>query len=354
MQIDFHHAVTYVLARLANFSQQEAEIIAYSAQYVDDATESGVIEFDNGALFYHESSAHKMLDYRDFRELGTRNVWMPFHFLPGNSGLEAHKDPGGSFINKLICRPNSPVAQDMVKACLANRQKPYGLHQLGITMHVYADTWAHQGFAGVNHIVNDANDLQSNNHKFDTGILNKLVGYFIGDTYPLGHGPVLSYPDQPFLIWEYTNGLGERIRRDNPKDYMQAVDYMFHVLTAHREGNANISFDNTEKLPNEDREQIKHLFTSLIDDDGEKRHQRWLKAIAKGTFSFGKETIHYDPNQKLWKMQALKPAHFGRPRIIAYSDGFLTSDWKLFHDALMAHRFTVIREILPSYHICAV
>ena len=128
MQIDFHHAVTYVLARLADFSRQEAEIVAYSAQYVDDATESGVIEFDNGALYYHEGSAHKMLDYRDFRELGTRNVWMPFHFLPGNSGLGAGKNPGGSFINKLICRPNSPVAQDMVRSCIDKRNKPYGLH----------------------------------------------------------------------------------------------------------------------------------------------------------------------------------------------------------------------------------
>ena len=354
MQIDFHHAVTYVLARLADFSQADAEIIAYSAQYVDDATESGVTEFDNGAMFYHEGSAHKMLDYRDFRELGTRNVWMPFHFLPGNSGLGAGKNPGGSFINKLICRPNSPVAQDMVKACLDNRHKPYGLHQLGITMHVYADTWAHQGFAGVNHLVNDADQLKSNNHTFDTGILNKLASYFIGEAYPLGHGAVLSYPDQPYLIWEYTNGLGERIHRDNPKDYMQAIDYMFHVLTTYRQNNGNISFSRLEKMPAADRDQIKHLFTTLDDEDGEKRHQHWLQEIAKGSFSFGKETLNYNPNEKRWKMQALKPVNYGRPKVIAYTDDFLKSNWKLFHDALMAHRFTVMRDILPSYHICAV
>ena len=53
-------------------------------------------------------------------------------------------------------------------------------------------------------------------------------------------------------------------------------------------------------------------------------------------------------------MQALKPADKGRPKIIAYSDDFLASNWKLFHDALMALRFTLIRDILPSYNICAV
>ena len=41
MQIDFHHAVTYVAARLAGFSANDAGIIAHSAQYVDDAVNAG-------------------------------------------------------------------------------------------------------------------------------------------------------------------------------------------------------------------------------------------------------------------------------------------------------------------------
>ena len=32
---------------------------------------------------------------------------------------------------------------------------------------------------------------------------------------------------------------------------------------------------------------------------------------------------------------------------------FLISDWKMFHDALQAHRFEVIHEILPKYGISA-
>jgi len=48
MQIDFHHAVTYVVARMAGFNHNEADTISYSAQYVDDATNDGVIEFTNG------------------------------------------------------------------------------------------------------------------------------------------------------------------------------------------------------------------------------------------------------------------------------------------------------------------
>jgi len=51
MQIDFHHAVTYVVARLAGFGHREAEVVAYCAQYVDDARNTGEIIFDSGAMY---------------------------------------------------------------------------------------------------------------------------------------------------------------------------------------------------------------------------------------------------------------------------------------------------------------
>ena len=51
MQVDFHHATTYVLARIAGFEQPEAETIAYASQYVDDATSEGAVCFDNGAVY---------------------------------------------------------------------------------------------------------------------------------------------------------------------------------------------------------------------------------------------------------------------------------------------------------------
>ncbi|MBN1760736.1 MAG: hypothetical protein JW863_20575 [Chitinispirillaceae bacterium] len=92
MQIDFHHAVTYVIARCAGFSAADSSIIAYAAQYVDDASNSGVIRFEGGIQYSRISSAHHLVDARNFKELANLLVWIPFHFLPGNGGMNAGKD----------------------------------------------------------------------------------------------------------------------------------------------------------------------------------------------------------------------------------------------------------------------
>ena len=130
MQIDGHHTMTYVLARMVGFTHDEADIISYSAQYVDDATNSGVIEFDNGATFSRISSAHTMevYDMRHYLDAHENNVvWVPFHFLPGNNQKNAGDNVDGSFVNKLVCKPYSPVAVDMLDECMKDVDKSYFL-----------------------------------------------------------------------------------------------------------------------------------------------------------------------------------------------------------------------------------
>jgi hypothetical protein len=352
MQIDFHHGVTYICARLAGFEHQAASTIAYCAQYVDDATNAGLIRFDNGALFSRLSSAHKMLDYRNFRALANYRVWIPFHFLPGNGGLPANQEPNGSFIEKLICRPNSYVAQDMVKECINRRHTSYGLHRLGITMHVYVDTWAHQGFAGVNHRVNEARQWVDGRGQPDRALMNRLKGYFISEALPLGHGAVLSNPDKPFLKWGYTNGRGEQIYRNNPLDFLTAADYMCKAMQRYRLGDPDATVPG---LPEPDKTLIASMLQTITEHDGEARHQRWLAAIADGKFSFGTAEVSYTSKGKgSWKHEALgTEREFDRDNdLFPYQPSFLNSNWKLFHDALQAHHFHVIHELLPRYGIC--
>ena len=347
MQIDFHHAVTYVTARIAGFGHDQANIIAYAAQYVDDATSSGVVTFDNRAMYFRISSAHKMLDPDNLSDPENHLTWLPFHFLPGNDGLSADKEPAGDFIQKIICRPDSPAAREMVDVAIGEKDKPSALHRLGITMHVYADTFAHQGFAGVLHDVNDvvdANDI-GNSGVFGHNPFSFLSAVIEKNLPAIGHARAGTFPDMPFLNWSYKNGMGATITRNNTDIFCDAANALCKAMQRYL--NTPQFGINATDLP-----VIRRLFAETKEEDGEKRHQVWLAAIAAGQFSFGAETISYaDDGRDSWKADALgtstdMPVH-------SYPDNFLQSNWKLFHDALQRHRVTMLHDILPKYGIRA-
>ncbi len=365
MQIDFHNAVTYVVARLANFSHEEAHIIAYSAQYVDDATNDGYITFDTRAMYSRIASAHKMLDYKNFDDLANHHSWIPFHFLPGNDGLPMDQGADLDFMKKIICRPNSFIAKDMVRECIRHKNDKNSLHRLGITMHVYADTWAHQGFAGVIHEANRTTQLTSGSAKLATAtmvedvknyfthLIDHATGHFVADALPLGHGTVLSYPDQPYLKWSYINNAGEKIIRDNPKDFLEAAECMCIAMKSFKAGDESLSATG---LGTKDQEAIEKLIHENDSKEGDERHEKWVDAIRDGVFSFGNSNLTYIPKgENSWKYIALdtKKSKDSGDEIYPYDPSFLNSDWKRFHDALQSHRLYVVQNLLPSYGICA-
>lgn len=360
MQIDFHHTVTYVCARMSGFSHKEADVISYCAQYVDDATNSGILKFNNGARYHRISSAHKILDRRNFSDVDNQRVWVPFHFLPGNDGFPKNENKSDSFIHKLVCKPDSFVVRELLDACRNDIEKPYGLHRLGITMHVYADTYAHQGFAGVKHKINEVNNLKLYNEDIDMADkLSKFFGdawdsvkqKFVNDAFPLGHGAALTCPDKPYLKWSYTDGFGKEVERDNTEIFIIAVETMIGEMINYRNPSPD-TFSFNEK----DLYQIRKNFEAFTEQEGVERHKRWLESIANGDFSFGSVELGFIPKgEGSWKYEAV-----GSDKDIDeeweefnYHPEFLQSNWKMFHDALQAHYFSVINDILPKYGICA-
>ncbi|MGE0356488.1 MAG: DUF6765 family protein [Burkholderiales bacterium] len=370
MQIDFHHGVTYVVARLAGFDEREAMIVAHSAQYVDDATESGEIWFDNGAIYARGYSAHKMLDYRNSKALANHRVWLPFHFLPGNAGESRPASPPAlthdQMIERSICRPNSAPAQALMRAVIRRQDRPYALHRLGVAAHVFADTWAHQGFVGYQHAVNLATQLDAEDQHHERGIFVRLKEFFredwdetrqdiVGTVLPLGHGTVLSYPDRPYLKWAYTNGLGERIERDNPSDFLAAATELHQHFCRYLQyvDEKDAVFEKRYDTPRQFR-RIGEMLANITSEDGDTRHEQWIGAIAGGEFGFRDDVQYVAKGEGSWKAIALGTvvdlgSSEGNP--IAMTPEFARSDWKCFHDALQAHRFYVLNELLPQYGI---
>jgi hypothetical protein len=354
MQIDGHHTLTYVVARYAGINHDTAEKVAYSAQYVDEATNDSQIHFENGAMYDRIVSAHKMLDYRNTQELANNLVWIPFHFLPGNAGFPSSETPEGSFINRLICMPDSQVARDMLKMVAQHWERPYAAQMMGVAMHVYADTFAHQGFAGVIHDVNRVDELESTSTSLLQKVKDNLFSYAISESSPLGHGAALSFPDRPYTSWEYQNGLGKKVERDNTKIFLDAADAMCKAMQCWKSRDTSIDIDNQPGLTKDQLALIKHALLTINDDSGDARHKEWLKWLQEDKFELGAVDLSFDiEGQDSWKFKARGEGKkidgvFKYP----YSETFLTSDWKYFHDALKTYRLEIIRDVLPSYGIC--
>lgn len=358
MEIDFHHGVTYVLARLAGFNSDEAEIIAYSAQYVDDSICDDVVMFDNGAIYKPTCSAHKALDYRNFNKLANHLVWVPFHFLPGNCFKKAGECEE-EFYLKIVCRPNSYIANDMIKECIKRHHESNALYRLGITMHVYADTWAHQGFSGIQHFSNrvqfldddeTSRNLRDKVAKYFSGIFDKELSKFLDDILPIGHGAVLSYPDKPYLRWRYKDFSGKLIERDNSAIFLEAAKNMFVVMKRFRAGSSR---EDVLELEKEIADLLLKQFIEINDFDGSTRHKKWMKGLEKGMFGLSPVKLSYDcDGTGSWEYKAFS----GKKRIIGvkynYGSNFENSDWKKFHDALAEHHFFLLRVLFPQYRLC--
>ena len=140
MNVEFHYYTVYYLAQQAGFSDEDAEVLAYSSQYLDNALVSYEVEHPGGV--YETLVTHHF----GFWDRGQEwDVWIPFHFFPAGRDADrpSRRDAAE---NPLDVQPNSPRAKAMLVEALKSRD----LYRVGIALHTYADTWAHQNFTGRN------------------------------------------------------------------------------------------------------------------------------------------------------------------------------------------------------------
>ncbi|HEY2021062.1 DUF6765 family protein [Paraburkholderia sp.] len=351
MNIDFHYGVVYIAARVGGMTAGDALTVAHACQYVDDATTSGILRFKGGETFERFATAHKLFDYANTENDQNRLVWAPFHFLPAGVG--------DSLAEKAICRPDSEVAREVVRRAIRQRDSETALHRLGVTLHTYVDTWAHQGFAGIESPWNRVHSLQAEDCTHDgwRASLERAVGHliehleedFLTIALPVGHGAALHYPDQPWTRWQYIDGQNNLIARHNLPDFVQAAEMACRAvrgfLAAHED------FENQPGMPDD----VKDAVTTLLDtnrnlDDNLRLStiREWVKA---GRIPGLKEPVpgYIAKGRGSWKYKATglvcDDDSGDRP---AWSSDFEKSDYRLFHDAVKQHRFVITQEILPA------
>jgi hypothetical protein len=337
MDKDFHYYGTYVAARYAGYSTVEAQTIAHAAQYVDDSTHSRLInmgDFDIDFTPIPTTHTKEELGWTtvssgpSLSEL--HQVWIPFHFLPGNYRSQALPDPNyssrireytgprnDSFFTrkwkynekaewefKLLCSPDSPMAIEMINDIINNHKgKPYELHLIGLRMHVFADTAAHAYYSGtpawhVNDVGSKVYDLTVNPKKEVPWLpipggeqSTPTTTIYYDSIFYLGHGRMGHIPDNPWIKYEYSPKWSSTpIVKDNPVEYLNIFKKMVTALKCIKE-QKRFDVQNLEPI---DLEYEKYI--SAVDNILRKKHDfglggkavefrcgLWKKEISSGS-----------------------------------------------------------------------
>jgi len=140
MNVEFHYYSTAFLAVKAGFSLPEATTLAYAGQYVDHHHRALEIVTRRGTVLSHPTQNYSFWD-----PATVAHVLAPFHFLPGGRNPDGSWQPSvrtDGAVSAWDVRPNSPWA----KTLLVEALKTKDLYRIGLALHTFSDTWAHQNF----------------------------------------------------------------------------------------------------------------------------------------------------------------------------------------------------------------
>ncbi len=396
MQKDFHFYTTYVLCRCNGLPHEKARIIAYSSQQVDDAKYGHELEFKEGGRFQQQMTAHEYVSPKILNLRTQYEIYGTYHFIPGNRQDKRKEDGSIPFRHRMLCAKNSEVSQKVFEHVYRQKKEPDFFHSLGIALHAYSDTWAHQDFSALfkfekNNKMNDADHVMVSNNNGDyyepykpgektfdkvRGKAERIGNYIINqfELMKMGHCQVYTLPDEPYRKWKYYHRyLNEHIERDNIEIYLDASKTIYQQLRnlfskpglKHHISEPVIAWEDIEA-------NLEECFS--YEDTLEERNKNWLKAIIAGNFGFAMSDGSLDSfkyARKEWFNKAVeiepkKSRLFDKKKLNCFlmygefnhqslketysrKDGFLTSDWKLFHDAARKYKNFFIHDLLQEY-----
>ena len=347
MQLDMHFYGVYCLCRAAGINEETAELIAYSSQFVDDALGDGTLIFkQEKSAILPTMTSHKPLDLKNAIEEDQYRVWVAFHFLPGND------KNAKTFTERMICRKNSETAEAIIEHALKHKKEKIGPYLCGVSAHVFADTFAHYGFVGKSTLLNKVKDGSIKTYEINpnTKKRNKkrMIGFFqrlianLAEAVPMGHGAVATFPDKPYLKWEYKYEKGSRkkIKRNNTDDYMEACKQLHHYFKKFVENNPGKGDIQKAVEWNNFSAEIE----SLLKQEGKKeiRIKKWKEAILYNMlFNASERDKKIKYNKKSWSLSKQVRKNMSENEI---------KNQHLYHfyKAAWKYRNFVLYELLPK------
>jgi hypothetical protein len=200
MNAEFHYYSIYFLCLRSGMPERRCADIAFASQYVDNAILA--YEIDDGGFDYRSRVTQ---NYLFWDEDTLRGIYLPFHFIPGEIETARRERVDGA-ASRWTVTPDSPLAKELLVSALRTGDD----FRIGIALHAYADTWAHQHFSGrieKGNIVDTSSPLP-----------------------PAGHLQALRSPDDAAGRWTDARLLPEFSSVDNATRFRAAARKIYRYL----------------------------------------------------------------------------------------------------------------------------
>lgn len=350
MQFDMHFYGTFAMAYAAGLDVGDARVAATSSQLVDDNSLTTLLRLKSGEAVLGVATAHHPVN-AGLREVGIeqnddRLIWVPFHFLPGNAGE--------SFEERLVCVKNGPLAQEMVRYYTdpetIKSHRTHCVHLMGIAAHVYADTFSHYGFSGIQSTLNA---VEPDSFFFDPSHKPSIISYIkvkasdfeerfmalVAGAVNLGHGSAATYPDRPYLKWGYKHPDGNVRGRDNPATFLEACEALHAFFRRF-----SLTYYGTDHNPRAEFAQIRAVVQKVLstEADVDGRIGAWKAALTAGDLGPKVECPVYSESDWIQQLVSAPSLHYD------HQSGRVEAEAYHFYAAADYHRNYVLKRLLPS------
>lgn len=255
---DMHYYCIGVLARSAGFKSEDALIIAYASQYVDDATESERIKIkvEGGYIdFDPVRTAHIGLEAINWSV--QKRIYIPFHLIPPKP-FHPQENEIFSYVTEADSLFSRLILEQAAIEPLENWK--YRLCRIGVALHTYTDAWGHQGFSGR---YNKENNVESihvydrSKSKYEKLTIENVL-FDIGAQ--IAHTEAGYFPDITYPKWKYVCGCSPNsyIERDNIEIFLQAAHTIYNWLS---------TIDKTEQMKTISWETLEPKIRKLLSNE---------------------------------------------------------------------------------------
>lgn len=331
MDIAYHYFAVKTLAVMAGFSDDDAQIIAENSQLVDDFDYTAYWHCTNVPDYIKNNPSYDLCvmggffnpvqtgflcdglmgctDYLYLAiERGQRFTCTPFHFICQNRDQINKKEYR---VTSVLVNNDAIISDLLIDARdsfrgeeVGTRQWRKALMKIGMLLHIFADTVAHQMFSGFNayvnlvELVNVKNNItgEDETEKYYTSTikyLNQLKNWTPKVTMAIGHMMLEHIPDLTHLsfAFKYKDGNYEEqiYTRDNTAEFVEISRRILNYLRS--------CLDLGEVSDDEWKEIATNLQKSFLTDISEDTSEEAMVEHLKEVWNYLECTYHYNSKE---------------------------------------------------------